>query len=218
MMTPLDPGRSYTLSEVFGRLQYPVRSDHDYFVAAPPEALTLDGAQLQALEVRAPFFVDQGWSFGPNRDLVPFVWDQRVGGQPRFSEAEALTDYDSGLMGLASMSAPAAPTQAKLYALFAQAILDVHASNRDLLSEWFDGQGDSSRGAFVYFDRERPPAAEKLLAADGRVDRALWDGRLVELADCLRQDAWSKHHFRWVEFLAHSVDIPRLVGLARGAQ
>jgi hypothetical protein len=214
-MRPLDPGRSSTLAEVFDSLKYPVRTDHEYFVAAPPEALELDPTQLRGLEVRKPFFVDHGWSFGPDQDLVPFVWDPRVGGQPRFSEAEALTDYDSGLLGLAAMSAPTAQSQAQLYAVLAQAIMDVHRSNRDLLGEWFDGQGPSSGNAFIYFDQQRPPAVEKLLAADGTIDRALWDARLDELAACLGRDAFQKHHFRWVEFLAHAVDIPQLVGVIR---
>jgi hypothetical protein len=217
-MTALDAGRTYALAEVFGGLQYPVRMDHDYFVPTPPKALELTASQLQALEVRAPFFVDHGWSFGPDRHLVPFVWDPRAGGQHRFSEAEALTDYDSGLFGLASICAPTPDGQAQLYAVLAHAILEVHRSNRDLLAEWLDAQGPSSSSAFVYFDRERRPAEEKLLAADGAIDRALWDARLDELAACLTQDAFRKHHFRWVEFLAHAVDVPQLVSLVRAAQ
>jgi len=218
MMSPLDPERGYTLAEVFGSLRYPVRADHDYFVAVLPEGLDLNPTQLRALEVRAPFFVDHGWSFGPDRQIVPFVWDPRVGGQQRFSEAEALTDYDSGLVGLASMSASTPQGQAHLYGLLARAILMVHRSNRDLLAEWFDGQGPASGNAFLYFDRERIPAVEKLLAVDGAIDRALWDARLDELDACLGQDAFAKHHFRWVEFLAHAVDIPRLMALIRAAQ
>ena len=217
-MSPLDPERGYTLAEVFASLRYPVHADHDYFVTAPPEQLALDPTRLRALEVRSPFFVDHGWSFGPDRELVPFVWDPRVGGQPRFSEAEALTDYDSGLLGLASMSASTPEGQAQLYALLARAILNVHRSNRDLLAEWFDGQGSSSSSAFVYFDRERVPAVEKLLAIDGAIDRPLWDARLDELEARLNRDAFSKHHFRWVEFLAHAVNIPRLMALIRAAQ
>jgi len=82
-MSPLDPERGYTLAEVFGSLRYPVRADHDYFVAVPPEALDLDPAQLRALEVRPPFLVDHGWSLGTDRQIVPFVWYPRVGGQQR---------------------------------------------------------------------------------------------------------------------------------------
>jgi len=115
------------------------------------------------------------------------------------------------------MSASTPQGQAQLYALLTRAILSVHRSNRDLLTEWFDGQGPSSSSAFLYFDRERIPAAEKLLAVDGAIDRALWDARLDELDACLGQDAFAKHHFRWVEFLAHAVDIPRLMALIRAA-
>lgn len=214
----VDPERSHELAEVFGSLRYPVDGDHDYFVARPPEVLSLDPGQLQTLEVRKPFFVDHGWSFGPDRDVVPFVWDARVGGQPRFSEAEALTDYDSGLLGLAAMSAPTAESQARLYTIVSEAILDVHRSNRDLLTEWFDRQGASSSNAFIYFDQQRPSAAEKLLAANGTIDRGLWDARLAELAACLGHDAFRKHHFRWIEFLAHAVDIPQLMRIIRAAQ
>lgn len=214
----LDPGRSYTLAAVFDGLRHPVREDHDYFVAHPPDVVPLDAAQLSGLEVRAPFFVDHGWSFGPDRDVVPFVWDSRSGGQPRFSEAEELTDYDSGLFGLASVSASTSQHQAQLYALLARAILDVHRANRGLLAEWFEGQGRSSRRAFAYFDDERGAALEKLLAADGTIDRSAWDERIEELAACLVEGAYYKHHFRWLEFLAHAVDIPQLVRLVQAAQ
>ena len=98
------------------------------------------------------------------------------------------------------------------------AILEVHRSNRDLLPEWLDAQGQASRNAFAYFDQERLPAVEKLLAADATIDRALWETRFEELAACLNQDAVQKHHLRWIEFLAHAVDIPQLVRLIRAAQ
>ncbi|MBM2811628.1 MAG: Cell wall anchor protein [Chloroflexi bacterium] len=194
-----------------------MREDHDYFVAAPPRALLIDATQLRRLEVRRPFFIDHGWSFGPDRDLVPFVWDDRVGGEPRFSEAEALTDYDSGSLGLAAMSAPTAESQVQLYRVLGQAIIQVHQNNRDLLAEWFDAQGASSADAFVYFDRQRPSAQEKLLAPDGTVDRVVWDARLDELTACLTVGSVHKHHFRWVEFLAHSVNIPELMRLIQAA-
>ena len=211
----LAPERSYTLAALFAGLRNPVPAVHDYFVASPPESLALDVVKLQELEVRAPFFVDHGWSFGPDERLVPFVWDPRSGGQPRFSEAEELTDYDSGLFGLASVSAPTAEAQAQLYGVMARVILDVHRANRDLLAEWLESQGSSSRSAFVYFDDQRGHAVEKLLAADGTIDRAAWDGRMEELTDCLSQGAFKKHHFRWIEFLAHAVDVPRLTALVK---
>jgi len=53
---------------------------------------------------------------------------------------------------------------------------------------------------------------------DGAIHRALWDARLDELDVCLSQDGFSKHHLRWIEFLAHAVDIPRLMALIRAAQ
>jgi hypothetical protein len=218
MMSALDPARAYPLADVFGRPRNPVYPNHEYFVAEPPDALALDADQLRALGVRAPFFVDHGWSFGPNPDLVPFVWDRASGGQRRFSEAESLTDYDAGSFGLAAVSAPTAEAQAQLYRVLTHGILDVHRADRELLAEWWAAQGTSSRDAFLYFDAERPAADEKLLAADGTVDRALWETRIDELAACISTDAWKKHHFRWVEFLAHAVDVPRLVALIRAAQ
>jgi hypothetical protein len=211
------PSRSYGLVELFDSFRSPVRSDHDYFVASPPAALALDRVQLQALEVREPFFVDRGWSVGPNRDVVPFVWDPKSGGQPRFSEAEAFTDYDSGHFGLAAVSAPTGQAQAQLYAVLAQGIVEVHRANRSLLDEWFAGQGPASQEIFVYFDRQRRTAEEKLLTADGSIDRTMWDARLEELAASIQQRTFLKHHFRWVEFLAHAVDVPQLMGLIKAA-
>jgi len=216
-MPSLDPGRTYTLEEVFGSLGYPAMTDHDYFVADPPAPLALDPSALSALEVRAPFFVDHGWSFGPDANIVPFVWDNRAGGQPRFSEGEALTDYDSGLVGLAAVSGADARPQAQLYRVLAQAIIEVHRADRALLAAWPDAQGQSSRDAFIYFDQERSPAEEKLLSAEGSIDGGLWDARLDELATCLTEDTFRKHHFRWIEFLAHAVNVPQLVRLAQGA-
>ncbi len=216
MMRSLGEGQAYTLGEIFGSLRYPVPADHDYFVASP-SSLDLDPADYGALEIRAPFFVDHGWSFGPDPDIVPFVWDRAVGGQPRFSEAEALTDYDSGLVGLAAVSAPDAESQAELYRMLSAAIVRIHAANRELLPEWFAAQGPSSAEAFIYFDRERTAPDEKLLSAAASIDEKIWRERLDELDDCLANDGLNKHHLRWIEFLAHGVKIPRLVALIKGA-
>src|SRR5438067_1433472 len=177
-MTTLDPAQTYTLEAIFGSLECPVRSEHDYFVETPPSDLQVDAVALKALEIRAPFFVDHGWSFGPDEHVVPFVWEPRIGGQARFSEGEALTDYDSGLVGLASVSAPDAETEARLYRVLGQAIVRTHQADPALLAEWLEAQGPASRHAFIYFDQERSPADEKLLAADGSIDRGLWDARL----------------------------------------
>ncbi len=217
-MTLPSSDRTYDLAELFDSFRTPVYTEHDYFVASPPAGLALDAAQLQALEVREPFFVENGWSVSPNRSLVPFVWDQPSGGQRRFSEAEAFTEYDSGHFGLAAVSAPDGKTQAQLYVVLAQAIVDVHRANRSLMAEWFEGQGPSSRDVFAYFDRERSGAEEKLLAPDGTVDQAMWDTRLDDLSSRIEQRAFLRHQFRWVEFLAHAVDIPRLMGLIQAAQ
>jgi hypothetical protein len=217
-MASLDPSQTHTLEEIFGGLRSPVRADHDYFVAAPPPEFELSAADLGTLEIRALFFIDHGWSFGPDRHIVPFVWDQASGGQHRFSEAEALTDYDSGHFGLVAVSAPDSASQAELYRIIGRAIVAVHRANRQLLEEWFDAQGPSSAGAFVYFDQERARSEEKLLTANQSIDRPMWDGRLDELETCLSQNRFQKHHFRWLEFLAHSVDVAQLMALVRAAQ
>ena len=217
-MSNPDSGRTYAFPDLFESFHTPVRGGHEYFVESPPTSLALDPAQLRALEVRAPFFIDRGWSASPNRDLVPFVWDPYSGGQPRFSEAEAFTDYDSGHFGLAAVSAPTGSAQAQLYAVMAQAIVDVHRANRSLMAEWFEAQGPGSQRIFAYFDEERFDQEEKLLAADGSIDEAMWDARLQELAEHLERRAFLRHHFRWVEFLAHAVDVPQLMALIRAAQ
>src|SRR5581483_4325290 len=111
------------------------------------------------------------------------------GGQHRFSEAEAFTDYDSGHFGLAAVSAPSAAGQAQLYMLLARGIVDVHVANRSLMSDWFAAQGPASSRIFLYFDRERSSPQEKLLSADGTVDEEMWDGRLKELTAALDQGA-----------------------------
>jgi len=217
-MTSPGASRSYPLVELFGRLRSPVHGGHAYWVEAPPARLELDPSQLSALEVREPFFVGNGRSMGPNRDVVPFVWDPESGFQDRFSEAESYTDYDSGHLGLAAVSAPTGEAQAQLYVLIARAILQVHRANRALLGEWFDAQGPNSTEVFRYFDRERRTPVEKLLTADGTVDREAWDARIDELDSGLDQMAFAPNHFRWVEFLAHAVNIPQLIRLIQTAQ
>jgi hypothetical protein len=216
-MAASDPEPTFLLTDLFGRLRSPVYSGHTYFVENPPERLDLNADQLRALEVREPFFVGNGWSMGPNRAVVPFVWDPQSGRQARFSEAESYTDYDSGHLGLVAVSAPTGETQAKLYVLVARAILDVHRANRALLGEWFDGQVGGSADVFQYFDNERQPPVEKLLNAEGVVDRDLWDRRIDELSAGLDVGAFKPHYFRWFEFLAHAVDIPQLMQLIRAA-
>src|SRR5206468_11796612 len=141
-----------------------------YFIADPSPDLRLTPEELKALEVRAPFFVDSGRWLGPNQRLVPFVWDDDVGGQPRFSEAEGLTDYDAGSFGLAAVCAADPTGQAAVYALLTRGILAVHRSNPELLSEWLAAQGPLSTSLFVRFDRERGALEEKLLSPDGSVD------------------------------------------------
>lgn len=191
--------------------RYPVVPGHGYFVANPPESIELTPDQLASLELRAPFFVDSGMWLGPDRRVVPFVWDDDVGGQPRFSEAEGLTDYDAGSFGLAAVCGATPTDQAKVYAALARGILAVHRANPALLGDWLTAQGDLSASLFRRFDRERPPAEEKLLSPEGAIDRDLWTERMAELDDCLARDAFHKHHFRWIEFLAHSVNVPRLM-------
>src|SRR5439155_15967903 len=87
MMRSLAPDQTYSLADIFGSLHYPIPDAHDYFVATRPSSIELQPSDYRALEVRAPFFVDHGWAFGLDPDIVPFVWDRAAGGQPRFSEA-----------------------------------------------------------------------------------------------------------------------------------
>ena len=115
MMTAGSSRAPTRLTEIFASLRNPCSHRTTTTSSQPRRPLDLDPAQMRALEVREPFFVDHGWSFGPNQDLVPFVWDRTSGGQPRFSEAEALTDYDSGSFGLAAVSAPTAESQAQAH-------------------------------------------------------------------------------------------------------
>jgi len=204
--------------ELFESFRSPVRGGHEYFVESPPASLSLTPSQLRALEVRAPFFIDRGWSASPNRDLVPFVWDPDSGGQQRFSEAEAFTDYDSGHFGLAAVSAPTGAAQPQLYAVLAGSIVEVHPPNRPLMAEWFAAQAQASQNIFSYFDEERSAPEEKLLAAGGTIDDAMWDPRLQELADHIERRAVLRHHIRWVEFLAHAVDVPQLMSLIKKEQ
>jgi hypothetical protein len=43
----------------------------------------------------------------------------------------------------------------------------------------------------------------------------MWEARLRELAEHIERGGFLRHHFRWVEFLAHAVDVPGLMALIK---
>lgn len=241
------PEGPHPLNEVFDRVEGTIPQNHQYFIQNPPESLNLTPEQLKDLESNKPFFVNLQASPGgeiiweTNQEVVPFVWDPEIGTTNRFNDAENQTDGDSGLLALAAVSTDSPENQAKLYQTMVNNILDVHENNPDLLNNWWQTQlnspiiqtpqGPINSGTIFIGNDINPqtgqlrPERERLLAwneATHRLDQqrfdALWDERIQELKQAFNADQLEPHHLRWIEFLSHSVDIPRLMQIIKEKQ
>ncbi len=230
----------FCFEQVFGQ---PTDRTNEFYVTSPPASLNLTPQELQALELRAPFFINirqnpnnpRSWSWNTNRRVVPHVRYGADGDEPqqRFVNAEHATNGDSGMFALAAMSSPDPQRQAQLYRDLADVVLKAHENNKELLKQWIHAQGEdqtgddisTSKGIFKHYDLERAlnlndaqlQAREMLVQTDNRgkynevINQQVWVQRIDELNQAIRTDALKPHHFRWLEFLSHSVDIAKVV-------
>lgn len=223
------PERVYKLNEVFNTVIGSVKKDHAYFIAKPSQEVGFSQEEQKSLESSLPFFIHvpgtDRWE--TNKRVVPFVWDPKLGERDeRFANTEKLTNGDSGLLALCAVSADSPERQAQLYRTVSGVILQVHGNNPDLLREWIEKQldpqnpEDQSINLFYHFDQERRKKTksedEMLLPYDRekKIDPQLtdqvWVSRINELKMALEEDQIQPHHLRWIEFLSHSVDVPKL--------
>ena len=167
-------------------------------------------------------------------------------GNERFEKAEGLTNGDSGLLALAAVSSETPEKQTQLYRALAHSIVEMHKNNPELLRIWLVKQGEEktqsgdiqtpdSIDVFVTNDLEsgtqKPrPEHERLVIFDTEnfpnIDPArnealreqAWTQRLDELRDVITLGTIEQTHLRWIEFLSHSVDVAKLVQIAKEQQ
>lgn len=209
-----------------------IKENNPYFVEDPPEVINLTDEQKQDLRLLEPFFIDittSSWRTNP--EVVPYVYEE-IGRSGRFQSAEAVTNGDSGLFALCAVSAEGSEKQARLYQAVASAILDIHEGDPELVVNWLGVQAQtetdgapSSFNIFSTFDFRqeggqmipRPPEetlVTSLFDEKGEISflnfRNAWKERVGELRKALVEDNLQPHHLRWIEFLSHSVTIPKL--------
>lgn len=225
--TPLSP-EDRKLEEMFTSLPSPVIEGHKYFVEKPPEDIRLTKEEMTSLESRVPFFVKEGDLIKAREEAVPFVWDPVVGIEknPRFKEAEDLTQGDSGLLALAANSARTPQEQARLYRALSKSVIGIHENNPELLKEWYKAQDEFSINVFRGIDNQeirKGDSSTILLATELNATsdqqiayiESVWPDRIKSLKEAIANKKLEPHDLRWIEFLSHSVNIPELIKKAQ---
>lgn len=163
----------------------------------------------------------------------------------RFINGEAATKGDSGLVGLAAASASTPEQQARLYKTLANAVVDIHlrsfanTGRPALIDRWYAAQQKKGRwdddrildslGGFEYFDHDqvtgevtgelRPENERLFMYKDtgelDSLDIGFWMSRTKELHKALETGTLQPHHLRWIELLAHSVDVNGLIKIIK---
>lgn len=231
----------HKLGEVFGRIQGDIPKDNNYYIENPPETLNLTKEDLTSLEQTEPFFVningdENGIGWETNKNVVPFVWTNA--GNLRFTDAENQTNGDSGTLALAAISSGTPQKQAGVYRIISGTVLDVHQNNPDLLLRWWHSQATSpgaingntfnSASIFILNDFNQKtntlrPINERLYAfeqpmSSEQIFQTEWTKRISELREAVTQDTLQPHHLRWIEFLSHSVNLPKLIEKTKGTE
>jgi len=242
---PFESGKDYTLEQLFENVQGEVNSSHHFFVENPPSQISLTNEEINRLGLIEPFITNVtmdgnrlAWQI--NQNVAPFVFELGEGGtdpNQRFINGEKATDGDSGLVGLAAASGENPEDQALLYHDLAGAIISVHERNPDLLRQWLDRQRQTEKddeiSSLAILSRDDLANDQKLKSEHERLfifseeklknspDRALedflptWQRRIVELKQAMSENKLQKHHLRWMELLAHSVDVGGLVDIIK---
>ncbi len=235
------------LNEYFNEIQGPVNKDSPFFIQDPQGIqdtlanMSDEEAGKFAVSIPTntkPFFIQEGNYIRPNPEVTPALYFEQAQDQ-RFANAEAATNRDSGLFALAAASAETPQQQAQLYFLLTGLTIAAHEVKPALLTEWLTGQTqplntETTFSPLVYFrDNDHinddlrqglRPENERRLAYNpqGQLDPGqtitLWQERIGELKERFDNDNFEPHHLRWVEFLSHSVDMPRLMQMLKEQQ
>lgn len=239
----LEPGKDYSLTELFQHVQGDPVTTHRYFIEGQPQPLIIDQISLTPPfipEKQQPFFLltytdekKTTYQWQLNEQAAPYVYTLHKKGFPRFDNGESATDGDSGIFGLCASSAPTHETQAQLYKVMAESIVQIHQLNPSLFKSWFEAQLKPTPGTdlpslsqFIMNDVDPQtdqlrPEKERLLIythedgqtidVDPDASFELWKKNIVELQQALEQGKLQKHHLRWIELLGHSINIDELM-------
>lgn len=204
----------------------------DYFISDPKD-IQFTPEQLHQLRINEPFFIPWPNAFcAANPKIIP--WD-KFQNSPRFIKVEGLTDNDSGLLALTAVSAPDEQKQALLYLTLAKNILFMHKNDRIYLLKWLMNQKIPSIGEFAPydffrkndhinndFDNQLKPEQERLLlyeTTDNTIEGERfinhWQDRIVQLEKAIKEGKIERHHYRWIEFLSHSVNVGEMVKMMK---
>lgn len=192
---------------------------------------------LRDLESSKPFFVNiklnpnGTFSFAVNPEVVPYVYSP-IAQTERFKQAEAATNGDSGLFAICAVAAETPAAQAEVYKKAAEVVLKVHQNNSSLLTTWLEKQRGPNKGSdfppfYIFASHDMKlvngipqprPSQEQLvifaLEADSILDtpkfESVWSERIQELNTAVADQSLQPHHIRWIEFLSHSIDQPKL--------
>jgi hypothetical protein len=205
------------------------RADFDYFVPNPTEPFTIDPAQIDDYTVTEPFFEildqlpDGRLNIRASRTVAPFAYedinvpDPIDSTNPMYEAGEEFTNRDGGLLALAAAAAETPEGRVALYTTLADTILTIHEQRPNLLDEWVTAQdrqqtpfGSNSYNVLESFDNGRP-VEERLLQLDNFDGD--WRNRIAELRTRFTTQpiTLQPYHLRWMEFLAHSVNVTRII-------
>lgn len=241
---PFESGKDYSMEEMFSSIQGEVNKGHRFYVESPPSQLSLTNQEINRLKLIEHFFVniqevDGRVAYEVNKRVVPFVWELGENGttpDTRFNDGEKATDGDSGVVGLAAASAENPEKQALLYHDLADAIIMIHKKDPKLLGQWLEKQKElqaSGLSSLVLLtkndliDREnlRPEQERLFYFSEDKFKNhpdqvledfsATWKSRISELEQVISENKLQKHHLRWIELLAHSVDVDGLIGIIK---
>ena len=159
-------------------------------------------------------------------------------GDKRYTRATDLYPSSANsLLGIAAASAPDPERQTKLYGLLAKTILEIHKNDPTIMGRWFINQAAfqinpannkrfTSKDIFIIEDLvENPqtgkveprPDDERLMLDTENPDKMLefWAIRQEDLQKALDTGKLEPYHNRWLEFLSHSVDMPKLLKIIK---
>lgn len=213
-----------------------------YFIDRPPSKITLSPEQMDQLEANENYFIPEEyepgkWHIDVNKKIAPY--DELYStplhpGDKRYTHASSIyPNSPDSLLGLAAIAAPDPERQAKLYGLMAKTILEIHKNDPAKIVRWFVKQSESqknpetggtftSRRLFLNEDlipgtQEERQHHERVMVDHDDPDKTLqfWLERYPQLEKALNSGKLEPYHHRWLEFMSHSINMPKLVELIK---
>jgi len=212
----------------------------NWFIENPQNNLDLTKEQLDSLLIKPePFFIQQDNYTITNDKINPQVWEFMVHNNEktpeqlknfpndpdeRFLEATELTNDDSSMLALSSISSETPEKQAQVYQIIADILVKVNELNPQQINLWLKAQGsmhnNSSLDGFINFDNQRKEEGQsddyvliplKNNVLDENHFMKIWSERIKELRQAVDQNQFTMYHHRWIEVLSETVDIKKLI-------